>query len=340
MSREPAGRIVAPEPHEAVEPLGQPPTFSIVIPAYQAAATIGEAVGSALAQSVPPLEVIVCDDGSTDALEEALAPYRDAVRLIRKDHGGVASTRNAGARAAQGDFVLVLDADDVLLPRKLEVLTTLAMARPDLDLLSTDVFFEHGGRRADRFNAANQFAVHDQRTAIFGRFVGWPAVRRERLLEAGGFDESLRTGSDWECWLRLLLSGATAGLYDEPLSVYRLHDTSLTAPRVHTLWDRVRLLEKAQDHPCLRAAERPILRRAVASARARAAAAEAEEALRDDRPDRRRRALAVVRARDVPVRVRLRAGAAWLAPGLAGAWLRRSSRRSVLERPIPGGGPP
>lgn len=338
----PAGvPIVAPQPAEPVEALETEPSFSVVIPAFQAAATVGQAVASVLEQTVPALELIVCDDGSTDALEEALAPYGDAVRLIRKAHGGVASTRNAGARAAQGDFVLVLDADDVLLPRKLEALTALAMARPDLDILSTDVFFEHGGRRVDRFNAANQFAVNDQRTAIFERcFVGWPAVRRERLLEAGGFDESLRTGSDWECWLRLLLGGATAGLYDEPLSVYRMRDDSLTARRAHTLQDRVRLLEKAQDHPGLRAAERPILRRALASARARAVAAEAEEALRAGRPDRRRRALAVVRARDVPVRVRLQAAAAWVAPALAAAWLRRSARRSVLERAVPDGGSP
>jgi hypothetical protein len=339
MSGGTTSRIVAPEPQEALEPLSDPPTISVVIPAYQAAATIGETVASVLAQTVPPLELIVSDDGSTDALEDALEPHRDAVRLVRNPHGGAAAARNAGVAVAQGDFVLILDADDVLLPRKLEALTALAIVRPDLDLLSTDVLFELNGRRAGRFGAANPFALHDQRTAILENcFVGWPAVRRTRLLDAGGFDESLRTSHDWECWLRMLIGGSTAGLYDEPLSVYRVHDDSITASRVPTLWERARMLENVSAHPGLRADERPVLQRAVAAARVRAMAAEAEEALRDGRPEGRQRALAVARARQVPFRARLLAASAVLAPPLARAWLRRSSRRSVLERSVPQSG--
>src|SRR5256885_260794 len=90
-----------PAPRDIV-PRGEPPTFSVVIAAYQAAATIGEAVESALEQSVAPHEVIVCDDGSTDDLERALARYRGRIELRRKPHGGSASARNAAVEAASG----------------------------------------------------------------------------------------------------------------------------------------------------------------------------------------------------------------------------------------------
>src|SRR5919106_6197910 len=104
--------FVAPPPSAgAVEP-GPVPTFSVLVPAYQAAETIGEALDSALGQTAPPLEVIVCDDGSTDDLDGALASYTERIVLLRKQKGGAASARNAAARAASGDFVALLDADD------------------------------------------------------------------------------------------------------------------------------------------------------------------------------------------------------------------------------------
>jgi hypothetical protein len=336
MSNPSGGRIVAPRPRTPVAPLERAPRFSVVIPAYQASATIGETVESVLAQTVPPHELIVSDDGSTDDLEHALAPFGDAVRLVRRPHGGIAAARNAGVEAAAGEFVLILDADDALLPRKLEALTALAVARPDLDLLSTDVFFETGGQRAGRFGAANPFAVSDQRTAIFRScFVGWPAARRTRLLDVGGFDPALRSSQDWACWIRLILGGSAAGLYDEPLSIYRVHSKSITAPRVETLRERTEMLERTLADAEVTEAERATLGSVVAETRARATLADAEEALRDRRSDRRRLALSAARTPDLPLRRRAACAAAAAAPGLAGVWLRRSSRHSVLERSVP-----
>ena len=122
------------------------PSFSVIIPAYQAAGTIAQAVESALDQTVPAHEVIICDDGSTDDLEGALAPYRDRITLIHKENGGGASALNAAASAASGDFVVVLDSDDTYEPERLEALGALAAARPDLDVLMTDSYLEAGGR--------------------------------------------------------------------------------------------------------------------------------------------------------------------------------------------------
>jgi glycosyltransferase involved in cell wall biosynthesis len=319
--------FVAPPPPAGDPERGPTPTFSVIVAAYQAADTIGEAVASALDQTAPPLEVIVCDDGSTDDLAGALAPLRDRIVLLRQERGGAGSARNRALRAASGEFVAPLDSDDAFLPGRLEALGRLAAARPDLDLVSTDVLFERDGEVVGRFYDENRFAVTDQRTAILGGcFVGWPAARRERLLAVGGFDESLATADDWAGWMRLILDGARAGLVPEPLLRYRLRPGSLSADRARSLRDRVLLLDKAARNPNLRAEERPALEAARRAAFARAAAEEAREALLESRPDARRRALAMAAASGVGARGRALAAGAALLPGAAGSLLRRRRR--------------
>lgn len=257
------------------------PTFSIVIATYQAAATVAQSVESALLQTYPAHEVIVVDDGSTDRPERALRPFLDRVDLIRKPNGGGASALNAGMKAASGEFLAILDADDAYDPRRLAALAELARARPDLDLITTDAAFVVDGETVGRFSQHTPFAADGQRTAIFEAcFVGgWPAVRLARLREAGGFDEGLRTGYDWECWARLILRGSRAGFAAEPLYLYTLHSGTLTSSRSSSLWDRVALLEKCGGEPSLDRAERAALRRALRVHRSRAVEAEAQDAL-------------------------------------------------------------
>jgi hypothetical protein len=321
--RQPAQHVLAPPPSSPVRALSRPPTFSIVIAAHQSASTVAGAVASALAQVHPAHEVIVVDDGSTDGTAAALEPVADRIRLLQKPHGGVASARNAALAAATGDFVAILDADDAYHPDRLLALARLACERPDLDLITTDALFVVGGAPAGTFLAHNPFATAGQRTAILRScFVGgWPAVRRARLAQLGGFDESLRTGSDWDCWLRLILSGSSAGLVAEPLYEYRVHSGSLTARRTASLWDRVRLLEKAAVNPALLAHERPALLSSLRAHRIRAARAEVKSILFDSIPEppatRRRRLRQLALLRGVDLTTRLLAALALLLPRVA-----------------------
>jgi hypothetical protein len=308
---------------------GPPPTFSIVIATHNAAGTIADAVESALAQTLPPLEVIVGDDGSTDQTAAALEPYRERIRYFRQEHRGVAATKNAALEIVRGDFFAVLDADDAYLPDRLEALAALSVARPDLDLLCTDLEYEVDGRSAGRFEATCPFDVADQRTAILERcFCAVPAMRRSTLLRVGGFDEAMRTGSDWECAIRLIHGGAAAGFVDEPLYRYRVHSGSLTADRLATLRERIEFLERVGRIQALHGHERSTLTRSVARQRTSLALAEAEVALRSRSRDARRQALATARTRTVPFRYRAAALAAALAPGAAARALeRREARR-------------
>ena len=307
----------------------RPPSFSVVIPAYQSKATIGDAVASALAQTCPPHEVIVVDDGSTDDLAGELSPYLDRISVIRKENGGAASARNLGVAAASGDFLAILDADDVWHPRRLEALEELAAARADLDIISSDTWFVLDGQRVGRFYAANPFSVTDQRIAILRNcFVGCcPAVRLARFRAIGGFDERLRAAEDWDCWIRLILDGATAGLVDEPLLEYRLHPGSLTSDRVRSLWARVQVLEKTATNPSLQPAERSELALSLLRHRTRAITAEAEAELTRPRT-RRLRLLHLAILRGVPTRIRLLVAAAAVVPRLGRRWFPRDTGAS------------
>lgn len=328
----PAGVFRVPPLRGEPEPRGAP-TFSIVIAAHNAAETIGEAVDSALDQTLTPLEVIVCDDGSTDGTAAVLDPYGDRVIYSKKRQGGVASAWNAALERAQGEFFAVLGADDAFASTRLERLAELSRARSDLDILCTDAFLEVGGRPLARFSADTPFAVADQRAEILDRcFCVAPAVRRAKLIDVGGFDESLYAGSDWECAIRLIHRGAVAGLVDEPLYRYRFHEGSITADRLRTLSDRVALLERVGETYDLSNAERAALDRSLARQRAALALTEAEAALRARSPDARRRAFAAAGTQAVGLRSRAAAVAAAIAPKAAARALERREVRSGRSR--------
>jgi hypothetical protein len=294
---------------------GHPPSFSVVVAAYQAAATIGDAIESVRAQTVAPLEILVCDDGSTDDLEAALAPHGDAVRLVRQDHRGAAAARNTLLRSAVGDFVAPLDADDTFAPTRIERLSELAAERPDLDILTTDAVFMVRGRPTGRFHDRVAFPVQGQRRAILGACcLIMPAFRRTRLLVIGGYDESLATAEDWDLLIRLFERGAAAGLVDEPLLEYRLQWSSLTSSRAETLRDRVVVLERARARGALAGDDVEALERSLVRHRARALQQAAHEAVAAWSPDARARLMSLARSSDAGRRTRVVGALAAIAP--------------------------
>jgi glycosyltransferase involved in cell wall biosynthesis len=302
---------------------------------------VAEAIESALAQTVAPHEVIVIDDGSRDDTEKVTRAFADRITYLKQSNCGVAAAQNAGIAVATGDFVTSLNADDVYEPERLQALGELAVLRPDLDILMTDAVFEVRGKILGRFGERTPFASDHQDVAIFDRcFIGWPAIRRRTLIAAGGYQESLRIGEDWECALRLLHGGARAGLVDEPLMRYRITGRgSLTDDRLASLRARVDVLELAAGLD-LNPAQRTELERLLPVRRRRVLLAEAHQSLRAGSSDARRRSLAVARTAGFPARVRVRALAGAVAPAAAARGLmarEAKSGRSLATRGLPGG---
>jgi glycosyltransferase involved in cell wall biosynthesis len=230
--------------------------------AYNAADTIGEALESVFAQTAPPYEVLVCDDGSTDDLDGALRPFRDRLVLLRQPNRGFAAARNTLLWNATGDFAVFLDADDAFLPERLEAMGDLGRRDPSLDILHTDALIETGGEVVGRFSERVAFPATGQVEAMFRAcYLLSPAIRLSSLLAIGGFHEPLRIAADWDCWLQVLLHGGRAGQVPDALMRYRLNPGSLSDDRPASLQERVVLLARALEVPDLTAPQRAELRR-------------------------------------------------------------------------------
>src|SRR2546430_5045550 len=219
---------------------------SVVIPTYNRARVVGEAIDSALAQTHERLEVIVVDDGSTDDTAERVGGRRDPrLHYVRREHAGVSSARNAGIAAATGDLVSFLDSDDLWKPEKIETEVAALARHPEAGGVFSDLEKREGATVVPSFM---------RRTRVFSRLLGgrafpeglllpsWalylcllqeipiktPAltVRRSALERVGGFDERWTSSEDWEFLLRLARSESLLYL-DRPLAVIRVSTDSL-----------------------------------------------------------------------------------------------------------------
>jgi len=208
------------------------PAVSVIIPTYNQAHFVAQAVESALAQTHPDVETIVVDDGSTDGTPSVLAAFGDAIRTIRQENKGLPAARNAGFRASRGEYVLFLDSDDVILPEKLARHVALLEAEPRFGLTySAWQQVDAGGTRVLGQVRPNRqghlLADLLRRTCFF--FASAAVVRRRCLERVGLFDESLPWGEDADVWLRLARAGYPFGYLDLPLLRYRIHAGSMTA---------------------------------------------------------------------------------------------------------------
>jgi glycosyltransferase involved in cell wall biosynthesis len=321
-------------------------SFSIAIAAYQAAETIAEAVESALGQTLPPVDVVVCDDGSTDDLEGALGPLRDRIVIVRQANRGEAAAKNVAARATKGEFVAFLDADDFYYPRRLEAVADLAAQRPDLDVLTTNADLEIDGAVAGRYYPdVAEFPVDDQALAIIASdsaIFGAAAVRRTTFEAAGGLNEGLRSGDDWELWIRLAMAGSRFGLVDEPLYRYRVHERGTSTDQVRGARDAVQMFEGLAGLAEPGSPEWAAIQRALEGHLRNAALTEAEHALRTGAPDRRSRSLAIAFGSRFGAPTRLKALLAAAFPGPSARLLERRERRtgrSRLRKPMPSSKP-
>lgn len=216
---------------------------SVVIPAKNVAAYIGETLVSALAQSQVG-EVIVVDDGSTDNTVAIVLAIRDSrVRLMTNDSAGVSAARNLGARYARGEWLLFLDADDRLRSGAVAALLTAARGAPRAVLIYGDYnTIDSKGRQIGRRGLlkGRRKPSGDVLTRLAaGNFIvngGIALARAEAFRAVGGFDTSLRYCEDWHCWCRLAAIGEFE-FAPQLLLDYRLHTSNTMNAAVRTPGD-------------------------------------------------------------------------------------------------------
>ncbi|HEV7179098.1 MAG TPA: glycosyltransferase [Candidatus Baltobacteraceae bacterium] len=239
--------------------MAKAPAFSVVIPAYNCAPYVAQAVQSALDQTIDPSdrEIIVIDDGSTDATADVVERFGQAVRFISQPNGGVAKARNSGIAQARGRYIAFLDADDYWFPPRLDLATALFVREPHC-FVNSEVYIERGGVRESipyyRSRSQRGLFSLDAETqmefSIEDNFINSMAiVPREAIDEVGVFDIQYRYGEDWHLWLRLLAAGWPVRLIESACAVYRFGRSGATTSHhdYGMARDRVRVLSQYPD---------------------------------------------------------------------------------------------
>jgi glycosyltransferase involved in cell wall biosynthesis len=243
------------------------PLVSVIIPAYQASADIGEALDSVFGQTFTDFEVIVVNDGSPDTqdLNAAIAPYLSRLRYIEQPNRGAAAARNAALRAARGEYVAFLDADDVWRQELLEWQMRFLKARPGHVLVYADAriagesvlagrrFMEH----APSCGEPTLAALIEQRCTVLMSTV---VARREAIVAAGMFDETVRVGQDFDLWLRLAAAGNRLGYQRVVLATRRVRRAGLSGDRANELTRAMQVLDRFGRRHELPSNERTLLR--------------------------------------------------------------------------------
>jgi glycosyltransferase involved in cell wall biosynthesis len=256
----PADRTASPDDvaggHPAPGLAGAIPLVSVVIPAYNRAATIRAAIESVLRQTWQDFELVVVDDGSTDGTLAAAAAVADPrLRVVASPHNaGAAAARNRGVAEARGPWIAFQDSDDEWLPEKLEKQMARLAGRDDrvgcyCGLLTVGALHPRPGERT-RLRYVPDPATETVEGDILAPLLEQNmvstqtlVVRRDVFLEIGRFDETMGAIEDWDFGIRLAARGPIA-FVDEPLVHQRFSPNSLTRGRARQLASQAWMVEK------------------------------------------------------------------------------------------------
>jgi glycosyltransferase involved in cell wall biosynthesis len=311
------------------------PRVSVVMPAFQASAWIGAAVSSVLTQTYRDLELVVVDDGSTDATPQIVAAQPGPTKLVTQPNAGVGAARNRGIAEARGRLVAFCDADDFLLPDHVGALVSLFDRKGGIVTSNPFVLFPSGIDPRRRLHRIRFPPPHRQRRAILEQnFVSTMSLFPRAMVEAvGPFAEHRRRAEDWDFWIRAIFTGYRVALQPRPLAFYRWTSTGLSAGENQMDAEDVAILRDVASRLPLTADERRYVQRRLSHPPPRELARRADGALREGRyaeaaRDYREAAMLCPSERLLVWKARLMA----LAPHVAGPVLR--ARHVRLERTL------
>jgi glycosyltransferase involved in cell wall biosynthesis len=253
----------------------QSPHVSVIIPTFNRADLVTEAVDSILAQTWTDLEIVVIDDGSEDDTREILAPYTDRIRYIRQENRGLAGARNRGIEESRGRYLAFLDSDDLFEPELLEAVFETFERYPDAGaVFSAETEIDFDGNRLDRVFTKKSpgpyftpVSMLDADTRVgSGRP---PVIERKWVDKLGGFDESIRCAVDIAMWTRYAFH-VTMVLQPRPLILRRIHPNNISGNQLQDSMDWLKILAGiAREHPEFVRDHPDVYRRVLAKQRMR-----------------------------------------------------------------------
>ncbi len=251
------------------------PTISVVIPTYNRAGCVGDAIRSVLAQIFQDFELIVVDDGSSDNTAEVLSQFGDKIRILRQQNSGVSAARNAGILAAMGKWIAFLDSDDEWLPGKLQrqmefvsrdssIVASATNAKIMLNTKDIDLFYTRG------------FSINPQTPLVIKRslcflyqiqpFTSSLMIRRNILIKIGLFDTAMNLYEDIDLYTRVALQGTWVFDGKPLIKIFRKGDASICLSMQHvrnpllSSWNNIRTCQKLLAESTLTSAEKHDIR--------------------------------------------------------------------------------
>ena len=216
--------------------------ISVIIPTYNAARLLARGISSVLEQTEKVNDIIVVDDGSRDDTSQVVSRFGSVVTYITQQNGGPAKARNAGLRAARGEWIAFLDADDWWLPNKISLQVEAVRNSPKTSLVYTGlrIVDEDGNFKYESNTPAEELWPQLRwRNPIAPSCV---LARRDALLEIGGFNENLWGCEDWEAWLLMRRKAPFLNVPDA-VTCYRVAPTSLSSNPAHMFKDFAKMLD-------------------------------------------------------------------------------------------------
>ncbi len=222
------------------------PLVSIVMPNFNHAPYLGTAIASVLTQSYANVELIVVDDGSTDESRAVAARYGNRIRYIWQENRGLSAARNTGIRAATGEYIGLLDADDLYEPACLATLIATLQANPEADGIYCGYqFVDQQNQPLPQIEARQIPAEQLYETLLDGNFFVPESmlVHQRCYASAGAFDETLRACEDWDMWLRITRQHMIIGT-DAVLTRHRVLAGSMSSNPTRMINNRMAVLKK------------------------------------------------------------------------------------------------
>lgn len=206
------------------------PKVSVIIPAYNQAHYVSEAVESVLTQTFPNFEVVIVNDGSTDETPQILAGIQDPrVKVIWQPNAGLSAARNTGIRNSSAPLITLLDSDDFFLPDKLAVLVEYLENHPEIGMVSGGLLMVDG--HSQPFSQVIKTPGRLELPELLFNNPFTPSavmLRRFWLDRAGLFDETLRACEDWDLWQRMAYAGCHFAWIEHVVAAYRYHQDQMT----------------------------------------------------------------------------------------------------------------
>ncbi|MCA9057030.1 MAG: glycosyltransferase [Planctomycetaceae bacterium] len=242
------------------------PRVTVIMPVYNGENFIREALDSVFQQTFTDYEVLVVDDGSTDGTRAILESYGERLQVLQQQNQGHVVARNMAMKVARGEWIAMLDADDIWEDNALEEMLKLA---DHADVVYTARSNFEDSQRVDDVNFASGIMPQGDifEDLLLDNFITHSGVMMKRavLEQTGGYDTSLKTTCDWELWLRLAAEGHPFAGSPLPLVRYRWRATSHSKNHQQTCIDRVNIVTNALNSERGKQAPSPLRRKSLSA---------------------------------------------------------------------------